>query len=207
MKNKSPHSTMQHLNGNLLCAIDIETTGITPGKHDLIQIAILPLDSQIKPLKSASPFYMELMPKRPENIEKDATKVHRINLAELMQRAICPWKASEYFEEWFQKLGLPFQKRLAPLAQNWPFDRSFIIDWLGETSFSDFFDGRFRDTMTAALYLNDRADFRSEKIPYPKVNLTYLCSQLGVNNDRAHDALQDCLATAECYRRMLQQGM
>ena len=199
----SPHSTMQHLNGNLLCAIDVETTGTLPGYHDLIQVAILPLDAQIKPLKSAMPFYMELMPKRPENIQEGANKVHRIVLAELMQRAICPWKAADYFEEWFEKLRLPFGKRISPLAQNWPFDRGFMIDWLGEKSFADFIDSRYRDTMTAALFENDRADFKNEKVPYPKVNLTYICSQLGVVNERAHDALQDCIATAESYRRMI----
>jgi len=203
----SPHSTMTHLNGNLLVAIDIETTGLRPGYHDLIQIAVLPLDASIKPLKSAPPFYMELAPKRPENIEPGASKIHRIDLAELMLRALCPWKASEYFEIWFEKLGLPHGKRLAPLAQNWVFDRGFIIDWLGEKAFSDFFDARYRDTMAAALFCNDHADFTNEKIPYPKVNLTYLASQLTVVNDRAHDALQDCITTAEVYRRMVSQAM
>jgi DNA polymerase III epsilon subunit-like protein len=197
---------MQHLNGNLLAVVDVETTGLRPGYHDLIQIAVLPLDSTIKPLKTAMPFYLEMLPKRPENMDPEVTKVHRINLAELMQRAICPWKASELFESWFEKLGLPIGKRLSPIAHNWPFDRSFILDWLGEKAFSDFFDARFRDTMSAALFMNDRADLHSEKVPYPKVKLQYLCSQLGVSTDRAHDALQDCISTAEVYKRMISQA-
>jgi hypothetical protein len=46
-----------HLNGHLLAAIDLETTGTRPGYHEIIQIACVPLDSDIKPLAGATPFY------------------------------------------------------------------------------------------------------------------------------------------------------
>lgn len=200
----NPHSSMIHLNGNLLCAVDVETTGLDHTKHDVIQIAILPLDSSIKPLKTIHPFYMDMKPKRPETIDKKAATVHGMGMMELIQRGIDPWKAVDLFEEWFYRLNLPVGKKIVPLAHNWVFDREFIREWLGgPKNFENFFDHHYRDSMAAALYLNDRAEQHVERIPIPKVSLSYCCSVFSVNNLKAHDALQDCAATAEVYRRML----
>lgn len=194
---------MQHLNGNLLVAVDCETTGFIPGHNCMWQIAILPLDSNIKPYKGIIPFYVDMQVKRPENIDPEAIKLSRGAFAQRQQRALDPWTAADMFDEWFERLGLPMYKKLYPLAQNWPFDREFIIDWLGRETFFQFFGPHYRDTMTAALYCNDCADFRSERVPNPKVSLSYLCSIYKVKNLKAHDALQDCITTAEVYRRML----
>ena len=78
--------------------------------------------------------------------------------------------------------------------------------WLGE-EYYDHFDPRNRDTMHASLYENDRAAFHSEKVPYAKNNLQYVSSCLDYHTSHgAHDALNDCIRTAETYRRMLQRG-
>jgi DNA polymerase III epsilon subunit-like protein len=47
---------------------------------------------------------------------------------------------------------------------------------------------------------------RAEKVPYPKVNLQYLATTLGVKAERAHDALSDCQVTAEVYKRLVKAG-
>jgi DNA polymerase III epsilon subunit-like protein len=39
------------LNGNLLASIDLETTGLQAGYHEPIQIAVAPLNSDIRPLE------------------------------------------------------------------------------------------------------------------------------------------------------------
>lgn len=201
---RTPHSSMAHLNGNLLCAIDTETTGLDFRRHDIIQLAILPLDACIKPLQTVRPFVIEMIPKNMDAIEPGARKTHRIDMAQLILRAIDPWKAVDHFEDWFTKLNLPLGKKIMPLAHNWLFDRNFIESWLGgPLSFDNFFHFHFRDSMTAALFMNDRADQKMDPVPYPKVSLKYCCSQLSVRNERAHDALQDCVATAEVYRNML----
>ena len=195
--------SMTHLNGNLLCAIDVETTGFNAGYHDLVQVCVLPLDSKMQPLKSVIPFYLLLQPKRPENAEPEALRVNGLDLATLQVDGIEAYKACELFEEWFEKLELAPFKKIAPLGQNYMFDRSFLIEWLGPKSYSDFFSYHVRDTIAAAYYINDRADFHNEPIPFPKVNLGYLASSLKVEHDRAHDAMSDCVVTAEVYRRMM----
>lgn len=208
---------MIHLNGNLLAAVDVETTGTIPGFHDIWQVCVLILDDNIKPDKRVTPFYLELRPKRPENIDMKAVKVSRMEFAQKMQRALDPWDAADLFDEWFEKLKvrterrpplLPEGKKLVPVAQNWPFDRSFMMDWLGVTSFESFFHPWYRDTLPVAQYLNDRYAkdtlcILPAKVPFPKSNLAYLCSQLKVKNLKAHDALQDCIATADVYNEMV----
>lgn len=196
-------SAMTHLNGNILCAVDVETTGFLAGKHDIIEIAVLPLDSDIKPLTSVLPFHLKLQPKRPENADKEAMRVHGFTMADLMLNGCDPWKAADLLVEWFATLELAVDKRIVPLAQNWQFDKSFVMEWLGPETYNLLFHYHYRDSMIAALYLNDRADFHAEKIPYPKVSLKYLCSTLKVQNERAHSALYDCVSTAEVYRRLL----
>lgn len=200
---------MTHLNDNILCVVDTETTGDKVGFHDLVEVCVLPLDSELKVYKGVIPFYVELKPRRPENCHPDVAdiEIHRSRLCHAQIHGLDPDAAADLFDEWYMKLGLKVNKRISPLAQNWPFDRGFLIDWLGLLSFNRYFDARYRDTMVAALFENDKADFHAESYPYPKVNLKYLASCLKVETIRMHDALQDCLVTAEVYRRMLSRSM
>lgn len=193
----------QHLNGNLLCAVDVETTGLVAGFHDIWQVAILPLDSTIKPAKDIMPFYLNMKVKRPENIDKKAVKLNNAVFYQLQQRAIDPWEAAEMFDSWFEALKLPIYKKIMPLGSNYAFDRAFLLDWLGAESYSQFFHFHFRDTQIAALYENDFASFRAEKIFFHHVGLSALAGKFHILNAKRHDSLQDAICTAECYRRML----
>lgn len=202
---------MMHLNGHMIASIDVETTGFHAGYHDVVQVAVLLLNDDMEPHSQVMPFYVDMKPKRPENIDPDALKVSRLDFAYLVQRAADPYDMAEKFEEWFEELIsrglLPVRKRIVPLAQNWVFDRGFMIDWLGAKTFEYIFHPWYRDTLPVAQYLNDKHGWDVGqsfpwKVPFPKSNLGYICSQMGVKNAKAHDALQDCVATAECYRRM-----
>lgn len=198
---------VRHLNGNLLCAIDCETSGLEAGKHDMLQICILPLDNQLEPNKQVMPFTLTLKPKRPENADPGAFRVNKMTLADCVLKGVDPYEAADAFEEWFFKLKLADGKKIAPLAHNWPFDRSFIIDWLGMETFAQFFDYHARDTAVVANYLNDRADIAGEKYPFPKVNLAYVSSQLSIVNPDAHTAIGDALTTAKVYKALLGRFM
>lgn len=201
----TPRKGMTHLNGHMLCAVDVETTGERPGFHDLIQICVLPADYKLEPWKDYVPFYTSLQLKRPENASEEARIKTRLKWSEAQLNGLEPYRAADLFEEWFMKLGLAPGKRIVPLAHNWPFDRGFIIDWLGEENFRQFFDGRYRDTMVTAAFCNDRADFCIEPYPYAKINLEYLAGTLKISHERAHDALGDCITTLEVYRQMCQK--
>lgn len=206
---KPQHQFATHFNGNLVCSIDIETTGVKPGYHDIIQLAVLPLDSQFRILKVMAdgtkvyPFEILIKPERPENIDQDAMSVNRLQMSEIMAHGLESFTAIDLLNDWFKKLHLPYNKRIMPLAQNWVFEYGFLKAWLGPDMFAEIFDARYRDTMVSSLYLNDRADFHHERYPFPKNKLSYLASQLKVEQIKAHEALSDCVTTAEVYRRMM----
>lgn len=201
-----PTDYMIHLNGNILCVIDVETSGTIPGHHDILQVCVLPLDSRLEPREDIMPFYCDIQPKRPETWDMKSSTVNRLTFAKIAQTGIEPYKAADLFDEWLERLRLAPGKRISPLAHNWCFDRGFIIDWLGRESFNQYFDGRYRDSMVVSLFENDRADFKCEPYPHPKVNLTYLAKIYNIPHERAHDALGDCIATAQIYKRIVLRG-
>jgi DNA polymerase III alpha subunit (gram-positive type) len=197
---KSHLSTIIHNNGHLLCAIDIETTGLNPKKDDVIEIAVLPLDSFCMPSKQVLPFQLLIKPRREHNPDNIKYKSHFVKCC---KDGIDSWRVVDLFREWFEKLQLGTYKKIMPLAHNWPFDREFLIEWMGKEEFESIFHPYYRDTMAMALFQNDLYDLETEPCPFPKINLSYLCNILKVENIKAHEALSDCMATAECYRKLL----
>lgn len=205
-------NSMQHWNGNQVCVIDTETTGLESGWHDMIQICILPLDSNFEPRKDILPFYINLKPEHPERADPEALKINGLKLAELALNASDQEKAKDLLRGWINKLQLPFtkygtRKRIIPLGQNFGFDRPFIQEWIGHEEYAELFDYHYRDTMVAALYMNDRAAMHAEKVPFSKVNLKYLASTLKIQYERRHDALEDCIVCAKVYKRMVMEGL
>jgi DNA polymerase III epsilon subunit-like protein len=195
-----------HNNGHIMAVIDVETTGLTPGHNDIVQVCVLPVNSDFKPMQGTNPFYCEMKPKRPRNIDWKGMTVNKLTLAEIMKKACDASKQADLFTEWYRKLPLPVNKCLMPIAHNWPFDSAFMIDWLGRKHFEYFFHPYYRDLMSAALLQNDIAAYHVLQYPYPKLNLGYLCNLLGVENMKPHDALGDCMATAACYRELLRRS-
>lgn len=200
------YAGMTHLAGNLLAAIDFETTGRRPGYHEVIQIAILPLDHNLQPHPDVPTFYLTIRPDHPERCQAQATAVHEIDIDLLMLHAPSQDRAVDLLCEWFNKLDLPPNRVVIPLAHNWAFECSFLKGWLGVELADQIFHSHARDSMLLAASLNDRAFFIGENIPFPKIGLPILCKQLGIPYDNAHDALADCQAAAELYRTLLVYG-
>ncbi len=208
MKSSHAYSSMIHTNGHLICAVDVETTGLIPGYHDMIQIAVVPLDAKIKPITTVLPFYMNMKPHYPEHIDKKLLRSGKVKIMDIINSGIDPDKAADLFDEWFEQLNLPVtlneRKRIMPLWTNGTFDKDFLREWLGRENYESYFHYHERDTQGIGLFLNDRYDHHAEfKLPFSRVGLTNMCEELGVINDMAHDALQDCLATADLYRALL----
>ena len=203
--------SMQHWNGNQLCSIDCETTGLDCQYDEILQIAIIPLDSNIEPRKDIMPFTLFMKPEHPERIDPQALHVNKLRLETIMEHGVDRILAEELLEKWIHSLGLPVTKygtpkKIIPLGQNYCFDRGFITNWLGNKLYDEYFDYHYVDTMITANYLNDRAAMRAEKVPFSKINLVYLASTLKIPHEGAHDAIKDAIMAAAVYKQMLKMG-
>ncbi len=192
-----------NLSGHLMAAIDLETTGTQPGHHEIIQIAIVPLDDDIKPLAGVRPFYTQIKPEHPERESVAAQQKHKIPMTELLLHAPESERVKDWLVEWFEGLRLPFKRCLVPLAHNWAFESSFLKAWLGVAMVDQVFHSHARDSMLYAIALNDRAICAGDKAPFDRVSLGSICKKLNIVNTNPHDALADCLAGAEVYRNLL----
>ena len=197
------HSSMIHNSGNLLAAVDLETTGRRAGYHEPIQIAVVPLNSDLRPNTALRPFYTTIKPLYPERQEKRAGHVHGIDINELVLHAPHPDKVADLLVEWVEQLDLPFNKCLIPLAHNWAFESGFLKAWMGIDIAEQIFHSHARDAMLFAAALNDKAAFQGEPILFNFLGLAPLCKHFNIVNEKAHDALSDCFAEAEVYRALL----
>ncbi len=197
------HNGLVHLNGCLLASIDFETTGLRAGYHEIIQIAVVPLDANLRPATDLRPFYHCIAPNFPERADLRSGRVHGIDLDWLMLNAPSSDRVADMLEEWSDELDLPVGRSIVPLAHNWAFESAHGKAWLGDELFSYLFHSHARDGMLLAVSMNDRAAFLGLPVPFPYVSLKSLCETFGITNEKAHDALSDSIAEAEVYRCLL----
>jgi DNA polymerase III epsilon subunit-like protein len=200
-------ASLDHLRGNLLASVDVETTGILSGYHEIVQVAVVPIGHDLRPLEGIAPFYTNIRPEHPDRIDEGSWRIHGLGLDDLMQHAPSQEKAADLLTEWFEAMKLPIGRRLIPLAHNWTFEHGFLKAWLGQKALDYIFHFHPRDAMVYALAVNDKMACAGLAPPFASVSLSHLCSVLKVENPKPHDALYDALAEAEVYRAMLTQNL
>lgn len=194
--------SLESMNGNILCAVDVETTGVLAGYNEIIQIACVPLNQHFEPHPEMRHFYLNMKPDYPDRMSEGAVAKHGIT-EESLEGCVSQDRGFELFDEWFYSLGLCFGKRLVPLAHNWGFERGFLTYWLGVDGMWDKWQSHPRDTMLLAASVNDLFVWHGRKIPFPALNLVSMCKRFEIQLDNAHDALADCLATAKLYAALM----
>lgn len=195
-------TTLHHLWGNPIAAIDVETTGSQVGYHEIIQIGIVPMDMDLQ-IADVKPFNYTVKPIHPKRADPKAMKTNGLNLDELILNAPSKARVLDFLVEWFHELPMGVDRRLTPLAFNWAFERAFLIDWLGEALMDRLFTVLPRDPMLFALSLNDRANMLHQDAPFPRVNLPSMCQQYGIEQRQKHNALSDAQDTARLYNAMM----
>lgn len=197
----------------LICSIDVETTGLDCSKHDPIEVAIVPLDYNLKPLKQYNgipllPFCMNIKPLRPQSIgyfegdkfivtDHGALNVNKKNIHKLLAEGPPQSAVLDAFEEYLAKLDNP---KVCPLGQNYCFDKGFLMNLFGPLHYEEWFDYNVRDLKSAVMFLHDRQIQRADDPTFTKFSLAGIAKTLGVINPNPHSALGDAITTAECYR-------
>jgi DNA polymerase III epsilon subunit-like protein len=191
---------MKHLFNNVITSIDVETTGTQPGYHEIIQVAAVTLNDDLRP--DGRSFSTLIRPEHPERADPKALEINGLTL-EALSDAPDSERAADLFSEWFLSLGLPPGGKLVPLSHNYTFEHGFLTAWLGITGRDHHIHYHPRDAMILALSIKDQRALKGLPAPFESVSLTNLCKVYGVTNDNPHDALADAIAEAELYRRML----
>ena len=224
---------IKHLNDNLLCAVDGRITGRRPFYHDLVEIAVIPLDSTFSPDRKRLPFHSIIRPSRVENItfKIDKTQTPRImsrkTFAANMHVAMDQWTIAQAFEDWYDHLGLKDSKRIQVVCHNWGELQPFLMDWLGfadpPSSLTDpkeidhaerisnphyyrFFDPfHVRDLATLSLYWDDVSYMLDEWYPFTRHALRFQALKLGVTWPKPDpdDSLSFAFTVAEVYKRFI----
>lgn len=193
---------MRHLNGDLLCAIAINTSGPKPFHHDLIEIGLIPVELDYKVHSRIPPVQYYIKPGRIHNIEK----IHNTQklISKCMATGLDYYESTEYFLKWFESLELRFGKRIMPLSYRYQEVAPFLMDWL-QSDYSRIFSENVRDICSVALTANDRAALKGIDFPYPKYDLGYIRSRTGVSGVSSEDTLETAYQILETYKIMIRQ--
>lgn len=196
------YDSMPHLLGGVMAAIDFETTGLNPDWHEVVQIAIVPLDYKFDPLPGIRPFYRKIRPEHPERFEPEAMKTNRLAMDEL-KTASEKHEIIESLQRWWDALGLPLGRTIVPLAHNASFELMYLRKLLGDSHYHKLFHFHHRCSMQTAIQINDKCFRRGLKKRFDSVGLEYLAAEFKIHNPCAHDALNDALVGAQLYPRLL----
>ncbi len=198
-----------------LISIDCETTGLDPTMHEIWDIAFVPLDASVNQRKDVAPLVIKMRPENPELIDwsEDIMKGNKTAILDAIETGFSQDKAIDIFLNWREKLKLPLNKsgyntcKIIPLGHNYAgFDKFFLQQWLGVVQYNEIFDYHVRDTCLAVNFINDRAGYRNEPIPYAQARLVSVADHLCVERGNSHRALDDALVTAKIYKALLHQG-
>lgn len=191
----------QHLNDDLLCVIHMTMTGTDPQQHDILDLALVPIDSQFKPIKI--PFTAQVKPRFPEAKEH----LHYVwkSFKEYQVSGLDYFDAAKRLEMWFETVRRRENKRLQLLGHSVHNKVGFLIDMLGPLTYNYIFSDIVRDIQIAALLVNDRAYIRGNKVEVQKVDLAYLRSHFNAVGapEVRNEPLTVCTKIAEIYKELL----
>ena len=180
----------------IIAAIDIETTGLDPLYHDIIEIAILPLDGAFGPLVDIPPFVARIRARRPQNASTKAMEINGLDLNE----------GDEYHEflarllAWLEEYHI---EKIDALGQNVDFDRAFITAQIPELG--RLIGHRYlRDSQRLACAYNDIVRLKTGKLAFENLGLSDLRKAFGIEGAREHRALDDARDAARVYKALLE---
>lgn len=172
-----------------LAFIDVETTGMNPLTHEVIEIGCLlaKLDEQ-GVYQELDSFEIKVKPEHIETAEQEALRVNRYDEAN--------WLFAHTQKEAFTELAKKCEGCVL-VAQNTPFDYSFLLAGFMRNGIKDPFFFAKLDTISLA-YLRFRKDPEMTSF-----SLRSLCEKYGIKNEKAHAALADIRATFEVFKKLM----
>ncbi len=174
-----------------LAFIDIETTGLSLDKHEIIQIGCVLVSQDNdgnKNFKITEEFEIKIKPENITTADPVALKINGYNEAN--------WKDGVKLKEAMETLSRKTDGAMM-VGHNVSFDWAFLEKAFEKTGVKNNMHHRKLDTISIAfakLYDIDGVE---------KVSLKFLCEHFGVENKKAHTALSDARATFEIFVKLM----
>ena len=169
-----------------IALIDVETTGLNPDHHEIIEIGCVVFDSET--FEIAHTFESKVKPLYPLRADPKAVQVNGYNINE--------WKDAPSLYEAMSRLA-PLTRDATFCAHNVCFDNSFITRAYDKTSFPMTFSYRKLDIFTLAW----------SKIPHDKLaswSLKNICIYLNIEPEPdVHSALNGAMKAYEVYKKLM----
>lgn len=201
------HERNEHLNRNIICSIDIKTTGPDPQQHDIYDLAIIVLDPHFS--REPNKHILDLLIKPSSgNIDEQVLARNRVRIEAAQADGYSTQAAKMLFYRWLEDLNLDFNKKIIPVGYNYAHEQSFLIEWLGRLNYHTHFDEtNIRDPRIIARFMNDLAYARSQEFPFKKVTQQWLCKQLDVWKDYGIEraAIHDAAIGADMYKGIMKR--
>lgn len=162
-------------------AVDLETTGLNPWKHEIIEIGAV----RFNLYGTEETFQVLVKPKKKQ--DPRARKVHKISNDEIDSNSIDLIDSIIGFKNFIKNSRLVFH--------NAPFDLSFLLRAF-ESLKMDIPDNYYYDSLfLSKKYFKER----------DKHSLSYLREILNINSGIEHRALSDAIATAKVFIHLLEE--
>ena len=176
-----------------LFAFDTETTGLVPGKDEIISFAyeILAFD-----LSVISKGCIYAHPSSPAVMSPQAQAINGYTWEKWEARGaisqkVLSWRITEVWAA--AKLS-----KTCPLGHNVAFDLNMLTGLVGKDLIDKYLGYHKEDTVAIARFLD-----RVRGVQNSSYKLTSCCERFGVTLTDAHDAASDIAATVELYRKLV----
>lgn len=197
--------------------IDTETTGLSPYKHGLIQLAALALDREMQVLDK---YCQYVKPPSDKEIDEQAMQINGISQAQIESGM----DYHDLCQDFIRFVKRNFSAKPIMVGQFFPFDYGFVDQVFNETLgksdmlkssegdqygiFQEILGRNFIDTKSLANILNLKAELESKPPVFHETSLSKfrgLKDTLQIPQDKykPHDALDDCYATREVLEKMM----